>query len=247
MRQRFTPWAVMAIVSLSGFSVPRAVAASTRTSADDVITSVDGNVVEYSKTWSGCMEMFQLDWYENEKTAAKIVFGDDNEVYFLDLLSKMPMLSYVKGIRSGDKITVTLPQVVSYSDSWGFILEIDVNLAKEVEQNGNFTMVSDDGEQTITFSIDNEDTITLDALEEGYGIALMKSPDMSWYCVMENKMQFVPDTGSGVESVKEAVRNVDQISYYTLSGKQVDSPSEGIYVKRISYTDGSVSTCKVIF
>lgn len=235
----------LAAFSLAALAAPSASAEMARVSAADVITSPNGKVAEYTKTASGCLQMFDTDWYEDEQSSAKIVFGENDEVYFPDILSRMPMGSYVKGVRNGDKITVTLPQVVSYSDQWGMVLQIDINLGKASEMDGRYSMTAVEGENQVFFSVADDGSITLDPLGEDYGIALFNAPSNQWYGAMENRVKYVPKQGSAVE-IMEADTEIVSETYYDLAGRQIDTPHTGICVKRTRYAGGREASSKVL-
>ncbi|MDE6856157.1 MAG: hypothetical protein K2J34_06820, partial [Muribaculaceae bacterium] len=42
----------------------------------------------------------------------------------------------------------------------------------------------------------------------------------------------------------EAGRKMTDVKYFDLSGREVASPAEGIFVKRVTFDDGSVATFK---
>jgi hypothetical protein len=52
----------------------------------------------------------------------------------------------------------------------------------------------------------------------------------------------------GVNGVEEAIVDKEPVSetYYNLAGVLVEHPSSGIYIKQTRYSDGSVSTEKVV-
>lgn len=235
----------LAAFSLVALASPDAFADGARVSAADVITSPVGTAEEYTKTASGCFQMFETDWFEDNVTPAKIVFGDNNEVYFPDILSKMPMGSYVKGVRDGDKIIVSLPQVVSYSDEWGYVLEIDINLGKASEIDGQYSMTAVEGENQVTFSVADDGSLTLDPLDEGYGVALFNAGSNMWYCVMENKIKYVPKTGSAVETM-DSDGDIVSEAYFDFAGNCIENPGKGIYVKKVRYAGGLESSSKVV-
>lgn len=245
MKNFFTPLALISMLT-AGSAGLSAYASSTRTTADDVITAVEGETVTYDKTYSGCCLYPDFTWTDDAAARSNIVFGSDNAVYFQDLLSMMPMLTYVKGVKDGNTISVTLPQVVSYSDQWGFVLEIDVNLVKSEENGGKSTYVAVEGENVVTFTVDSNGIITLDPLEEGYGIGLVQLPNNDWYGFMENKMQYVPQ-GSGVSTPVggKVMKEVESRICYDLSGKQVSEPESGIFIRRTVHTDGTESIEKI--
>ena len=51
------------------------------------------------------------------------------------------------------------------------------------------------------------------------------------------------DDPSAVAAIGEG-KKVADVKYYDLSGRQVASPAAGIFVKRVTFDDGSVATVK---
>lgn len=90
MKYHSTFRTAFAAFSLAAIASPNAFADGARVSAADVITSPVGTAEEYTKTASGCLQMFETDWFEDNVTPAKIVFGDNNEVYFRISSRKCP-------------------------------------------------------------------------------------------------------------------------------------------------------------
>ena len=65
--------------------------------------------------------------------------------------------------------------------------------------------------------------------------------------VLNSNKTAVADGGS--VGIGEAVRQADRVksvAYYDASGRRVSSPSGGLYIKSVTYADGTVKTYKVV-
>lgn len=92
----------------------------------DIIYNPEGESVLYYKDATG---MDYYGYYESEGLAAEVVFGDNNDVYFNDILAGWGMPSYVKGVLQDGKITMSLPQTV---DDYGWYA-INLCVLKQVD------------------------------------------------------------------------------------------------------------------
>lgn len=86
-----------------------------------IIYNPEGDYVYYLKLVSG---------YDNsvmpftEDDFVTVVFGENNEVYFQDIISFYFYRSFVKGTLEDGKITMQLPQTVNYYADYGFFMNL---------------------------------------------------------------------------------------------------------------------------
>lgn len=82
---------------------------------ETVIRDPKGTTKLYTKEAAGTAVFAnQLNLYEEDNFPAEIVWGENNEVYVKDIISTMPMDTYVKGEINGDMITFEAGQLVEY-------------------------------------------------------------------------------------------------------------------------------------
>ncbi len=184
MKQIFT--AIMACCSLFAFSAAAQLEApsmlkktpkvSTRTGVEDVIWGAEGTTKSYTKTYSGCYAYMDIEWVENIETPSQIIWGDNNDVYFPDIISMMPLGTYTKGTVEGDKITLSLPQTL-YLEEEEYKGEIyqtlyNLNLLMPFEDGGFKTYFPIEEASEVTFTIAEDGTITLDPIENDFMLGL---------------------------------------------------------------------------
>jgi hypothetical protein len=67
--------------------------------------------------------------------------------------------------------------------------------------------------------------------------------DIAFYDVATKEYYTEEFTGVGDVTISKSVKSTE---YFDLTGRRVAQPASGIYVKRVSYTDGTVSTSKQV-
>ena len=157
-----------------------------------VIENPQGRVQNYFKDSSG-IYYYIMDIYSftDKNVYSTIVWGDDNKVYFKNILSPIHFLdSYVEGTVDGNTITVPMNQTVAYSEAAGYGMNLVVMDAFISEFGQTFAynatidhvdfLISDDG--TITLSIPGN---SVDANgNPKYVIGYVYTDDNAWadYC-----------------------------------------------------------------
>ncbi len=172
------------------------------------IYEVQGKMQEYTKTYSGWYVYTQMEHVDNQEVDAQIVWGDDNEVYFRDLISMMPFGTYVKGTLDNNKITVSLPQALYVEDyEYGdeliqsvVTLSILDRLDIDSEDRYYIDFWPSDEPGDITFTVAEDGTITMDPMDEMHaiGIAIDEGNGNMWMGFAEYEMSFVPKQTGGV-------------------------------------------------
>lgn len=109
-------------------------------------------------------------FFEDFGLAAEIVYGEDNSVYFADIISDLPYNTYVKGTLEDDIITMELPQTIIYSEAQdiGYLLSLvkyDDTIQDYVACEGN-----------VEFVVFEDGTISLDLpgnINGSYGLGVI--------------------------------------------------------------------------
>ena len=153
-------------------------------SPEDVITSADGIKQEMTVTGSGYFVYWRylIDYY-NESSAGHVVYSDNDEVYLYNIIPYGATDTYIKGVKNGDKIEVSLPQTVKwfdfYDESYGYnlcLLELDPEESSEEE--GNWYNATD--ATSVSFTIAEDGSITADGLSEDLIIGYAYTDNNSW-------------------------------------------------------------------
>lgn len=140
-----------------------------------MIINVEGTSKVYSKDCEGynygaVEEMIDL--------ASEIVKGDDNTVYFYDIISDSGLGTFTKGVIENDKVKVSLPQTLYAAPGEGY--EVIVALFEMDEESGDWKVADVD---SIEYLIDSEDDMYILEMpgEEGqYMLGLGYTDDDSW-------------------------------------------------------------------
>lgn len=141
----------------------------------DVIDYAEGKAVYYTKYAAG---YDYGDAYEDPEIPSLIIFGDNNEVYFYNILSYFGLPGYVKGTLDGETITMPLPQTVYYDESYGYGLNLTVLVFDEDQYD-----FVDAGLDEVTFTVFEDGEIMLNLPDQSGGdyiLGCIYSDDDSW-------------------------------------------------------------------
>ena len=153
-------------------------------SPEDVIASAEGKKQEMTVSGSGYYVywVYLIDYY-NESSAGHVVYGDNDEVYLYNIIPYGATDTYIKGVRNGDKIEVSLPQTVKWFDfndeSYGYnlcLLELDPEESSEEE--GNRYNVTD--ASSVSFTVADDGSISVDGLSEELILGYAYTDNNSW-------------------------------------------------------------------
>lgn len=94
--------------------------------SDAVITSPEGTEKLYSKEVAGTFRFMDDAFYYEEVFNTKLIWGEDNDVYFYNILSLAEYDTFVKGKVEGDKVVIDLPQTAAYDAEEGRYVELAI-------------------------------------------------------------------------------------------------------------------------
>lgn len=100
----------------------------------DVIREAEGTEKLYAKEAAGTFMLGGIMQQYWDDFPAVVVWGEDNAVYFKDIISTMASDTYVKGTLEGNKIRIPANQTVEYNEEDGYGINIGV---LKTEFNGN--------------------------------------------------------------------------------------------------------------
>ena len=200
----------------------------------EVIYSPKGEMKPYTKTVVG------LDWGESfhEDACTCIVFGDNNEIYFRDIVLRVASMgfgSYVKGEINGGVITVPVPQTLV--DYGGYGREVAL---MEKDSSGEW-IVSDIPEITYTY---NENTGVIMSSLPGtpgqYAIGVKWTFDAIWNQIGDYVQVYTPYDGEFM-TVPEGV-TLEEYYYndgYYAYPVEIGVDNDDLYIQGLSLASPS--------
>ncbi|MDE6291287.1 MAG: hypothetical protein K2M16_07125 [Muribaculaceae bacterium] len=168
-------------------------------SPEDVITSVEGRRQDMTLVGSGFYVGWDLMEYEDQEVATHVVYGDSDEVYIFNIMPNMPTESYVKGIKEGDKVTVSLPQTVIWDDDYEDGANVNICDFYEFEEDGElyFDYIPVEG-ATLVFTVAEDGSMKAEDLSFEHMLGLTYCTDDSWSGYGVWDLSLAPFTGSPV-------------------------------------------------
>lgn len=159
----------------------------------EIITRAPGEPKFYDKHAAGQYQYWWWDYEYDGNYPAEIVWGDNGEVYFKDIISEGVTDSYVKGSVEGDLITVPLNQTVWFDDSAGWGLNLGVfhaeisyfdasggAVSSPVEGGSrSFTFTLDESFESVSYKISPDGTVSLTGMPDD----MLKDSDIPAYWV----------------------------------------------------------------
>lgn len=200
-------------------------------SSADVIYDAFGTTKYYNKDYEGDMDG---QAYESS-SASKIVFGENNDVYFYDILSDAGLGTYTKGTMSGETITVELPQLAYFSDDYGYGYELTLLKYNSIKKQ--FRPV----EGSVEFDVFDDGTLVLnlpgDANE--YALGFIYTDDEEYAGLAEFSMVYEP-ADLNIATIPE---DVTLETYYYNDGVfgypvQVGFDANNLYIQGLCYDMG---------
>lgn len=102
----------------------------------EIISNPKGEEVNYDKKSAGTFVLNGVMGMYLDNFPASIVWGDNNKVYFKNLLSTFPADVYVEGTLEGNKISVPTDQTVDYYEQEGYGINFGVLKSVFFTENG---------------------------------------------------------------------------------------------------------------
>lgn len=175
--------------------------APAKVSSADIITSVEGKVQGMSTTASGFyVNLFWIFEYADQSTASQVVYGDNDEVYFLDILPNASVGAYVKGVKKDNKVEISLPQTVLYYDSYGYGFNL-VCMEKytEVDEEGNELIGYEKTDaSSFTFTVAEDGSMVADGISDELILGYAYTDDDSWAGYGVTELSMTPFDGEPV-------------------------------------------------
>lgn len=139
--------------------------------ATPLITSPTGEKKIYDRAGNGYYYSNGSIGQQAQTGIINIVFGEDNKVYFQDIINYAQGGTFIEGTIEGDQIIVELPQTIVETAN-GYNLEVAwVNVTDRIADRDNTQAI---------FTIDGN-TISLEGSDENYVLGGVWDDDDTWY------------------------------------------------------------------
>lgn len=167
--------------------------APAKVSEADVVTEVEGIRQNNVTTASGYFtDGYNIYIYEDMTMASHVVYGENGEIYFYDIIPNGGMESYVKGVKTDDKVEISLPQTAWYSDDYGYGLKLC--LLKLIDPGDEETLpvyeVTED--ESVTFAVAEDGTMVAEGLSEDLMLGYAYTDDNSFIYTGVFEMSIAP-------------------------------------------------------
>lgn len=139
-----------------------------------VITDPEGREQECTTTGDGYYMFMNYQFsYYGDVVATKLVYGDNGEIYFYNILPYGATNTYVKGQIEGDKVVLELPQTVAWDNKEKYGINLDILEYYEEGNRWSYRPAAD--RHSVTFTIGEDESLTLEDLGEGYQLGYVYS------------------------------------------------------------------------
>ena len=176
---------------------------------DDIITSVEGDQISMKTIGTGYFpyNYYYLIPFSNDETAAHVVYGADNEVYLYNAITNAPSDSYIKGVKNGDKIEVSLPQTVYWFEGYDYgyalcLLEKDSELVEEGELWYN---MKEEDASSVTFTVAEDGSIVAEGLSDDLLLGYVYTDDLFWSGYGVSDLTLMKFDGKAIEIPEDEV------------------------------------------
>lgn len=167
-------------------------------SSADVITEVEGTSQNMTFTGSGYYNFWgYLFTFEKQDIASHVVYGENDEVYFYDILPNAPTESYVKGVKNGDKIEISLPQTTIYFDDYDYGMYLCM-LTYVEEEDETWTYSVLDDVNSLTLSVSEDGSMVVEGLDDANILGFAYTDDNTWTGYGVTELSMTPFYGTPV-------------------------------------------------
>lgn len=175
--------------------------------ANDIITSPTGTEKLYTKKSCGTYRFIDDAFFYEDTFNTKLVWGDNNSVYFYNILSLTETDTFVKGTMNDNKIIIDLPQTAYYDEEAGAYVELAIvqyneyfdelnRVAGEYIYCPDITQitfnVADNGELTMVIPGEQFDGVNL----PDYGLGCVYSDTKEWTGYVDFEQVLTPTEGA---------------------------------------------------
>ena len=208
----------------------------------EVITTVEGTTKLYNKRSVGTFLFNNKMAQYYDDFPATIVWGEDDSVYILDILSTVATGTYVKGTVNGNRINVAANQTLEYYEEEGYGINIGIVRTEISEDQVDFYY--DPSITEFSYILNDDGSLTLDLpgrkfdgeLPPEYVIGIYYSDDSSFVGFCDYTQQYDLVDLTQIEIPKdadiEAYVMIDEFSYASLV--DVAYVGDKLYIRGLS-------------
>lgn len=168
---------------------------------EDVITSVEGSTQAMSAVCSGYYySWFGLMDYKDMETATNVVYADNDEVYFYEIVPFLSTDTYVKGVKKDNKIEVTLPQTIAFYEDEGYGLFLCLMEKDEALSDEDMPYYAPTEAESVTFTVAEDGTLTAEGLSDDLVLGCAYTDDYTWCGFGASKLIMTPFNEKPVEA-----------------------------------------------
>lgn len=145
----------------------------------EVIYEVKGSVMPMELVSDGFYVYADVEYYSDLHTPTEFVFGDDGYVYIKDFFAMLPYGSYIRGEVDLEtfEMTFSFPQTIDNDDDYEWI-DLDLFYANGFPEE--MPAVVEPENNRITFTYNDDGSISMNPLPEGVFIGVTMQPDNMW-------------------------------------------------------------------
>ncbi|MDE5871279.1 MAG: hypothetical protein K2H22_05020, partial [Muribaculaceae bacterium] len=219
----------------------------------EVIYKVDGAAMPMDLVTDGFYVYTDVVYFTDTHSESEFVFGNDGYVYIKDFMSSLPYGSYIRGEVDPDtfEMKFTFPQTIDNDEDYEWV---DLNLYYENGFPEDMPVPVEDSKNYITFTYNDDGSISMNPLPEGCFIGATMQPYDMWAGMAQTAAALVePSDNREIVTIPEGVAG-KQYSYITYGYGQFDkdrTPDFGyrvevaidgddVYFKGLSMDDASI-------
>lgn len=225
-------------LALSGI----ALAASAQTTPGVAVTEQpEGFPMEYELTYSGYYVSMDLEYVTDQKLATELVMDTEGGLWFKDMCPFFPMGTYVRGQMTFDNtVEVQLPQtyIVDQGDDDEEIV-FDLQVFK-MNDEGMPEPVEDLDKNLLIFDYQDDGSLKLRDLEDGYSIGLNRTDMGMWMGFSVTAMTYAEGAGTQLVTPPDGVSG-KEYSYITWGiGNTPEDPKDYGYRVEVAFDGDDV-------
>lgn len=219
----------------------------------EVIYEVDGAAMPMDLVSDGFYIYADVEYYSDMHTSSELVFGNDGYVYIKDFFGMLPYGSYIRGEVDPEtfEMKFTLPQTLDNDEGYEWT---DLSLFYDNGFPEDMPVPVEDDKNFITFTYNDDGSLTMKPLPEGCFIGANMQPYNMWAGMAQTSASLVePSDDREIVTIPDGVTG-KLYSYITYGSGQYDpsrTPDFGyrvevaidgddVYFKGLSMDDASI-------
>lgn len=218
----------------------KAAAPLRESSTTEVITEAEGKEVLYQKYCVGTFGFYEEAFAYEGEYATSVVWGDNDEAYFYNILGRANYPSYVKGKVLENEVTLSVPQTVYYNADYGYGINLVVLKAHDYKDEYGRDAVEylpDYSISTVKYTVSDNGVLNLVCPGEpfngetlpDYAIGYVYSDNDEWFGYCDFLQELTPFDGEIVK-VPEGLETKEYAFIYAGYGITVEVAFDDEYL-----------------